>query len=350
MRPAVLRLRSFSRGAMVAEHTTSTAGKVFLARRRASPVILRHLRPALKALSAPHPGLWALVALLIAADLAWLSLARITVAPLGLAVLTGTVSLLLGASLFWSLVKPEPILRAMALSSAFLLAFTGAVGVLHELAATLALPLADPSLARIEAALGFDWVGYLGWLEDHPHLGWILALAYHSSGPQIGVVVIALSATRRFARLWAYLQLFAVLLTVVVAIAALVPAVGPYAYYRPGALPPEGIETVGALWHLDALARLRNGTMPVIALSEMRGLVTFPSFHVCLAIITAWALAPIPLLGPVAIALNLTVAIATLSAGGHYLPDLIAGALLALGALASRWRNAPSLEREKAAR
>ena len=56
-----------------------------------------------------------------------------------------------------------------------------------------------------------------------------------------------------------------------------------------------------------------------------------PSFHVCLAALTAWALAPVRVLGPVAVALNAIIMVATLGAGGHYLPDLLAG--LALSAL-----------------
>jgi len=47
----------------------------------------------------------------------------------------------------------------------------------------------------------------------------------------------------------------------------------------------------------------------------------------------------VPLLGPLAVLLNATVIVATVGSGGHYLPDVLAGGLLALAALACRARR-----------
>ena len=285
-------------------------------------------------LAAPGRGSWALVGGLVGLDALWLAVAGIDLAWPGPLVLSGAVAVLLGLALLFSAVKPEPKLRAMALSSAYLAAFTTAAALLHYLSATLALPLADPALARVEAVLGFDWRGWVGFLADHPDLSWWLALAYHSSGPQVGLVVIVLSAMSRVARLWAYARLFTLALLASIAVSALFPAVGPYAHYAPQIHPQGHLETVGALWHLDALRALREGTLPVIALSEIRGLVTFPSFHACLAVLTAWALAPVPVIGPLAGLLNGAIILATLGAGGHYLPDVLAGTLMGIGLVA----------------
>jgi hypothetical protein len=296
----------------------------------------RRIRTEARRLSAAvaAPGLlfWATVLAVLLVDAVWLAAAGIVPALPGFAATAALVAALLAAAAYWGRVRSEPSLRAMALASAGLIAFTVPVAVLHYLAATLARPLVDPSLARIEAALGFDWNAHLAFLIAHPALSWWLALAYHSSGPQVGLVVIALGATRRLGRLWTYLRLFCAGLIAVVVIAALFPALGPYAHYAPTRLPAESLETVGALWHLEPLARLRSGALRTLALSDIRALVTFPSFHVCLAILTAWALAPVRLIGPLAILLNAAVVVATLAAGGHYLPDVLAGAILA-GAL-----------------
>ncbi|CAO4180800.1 phosphatase PAP2 family protein [Methylorubrum aminovorans] len=304
------------------------------------------LRRASAGLAAPGAGYWVLVGALAGLDALWLVLAGIDVAWTGLLAVSGAVAVLLGLALLFSAVKPEPKLRAMALSSAYLAAFTTAAALLHYLSATLAPPLADPVLARVEAALGFDWRGWVGFLAGHPDLSWWLALAYHSSGPQVGLVVIALSAMSRVARLWAYARLFSLALLASIAVSALFPAVGPYAHYAPQTYPQGHLETVGALWHLDALHALREGTLPTIALSEIRGLVTFPSFHACLAVLTAWALAPVPVIGPLAALLNGAILVATLGAGGHYLPDVLAGTLMGIvlvivhGARHRRWSGA----------
>jgi hypothetical protein len=290
-----------------------------------------HLDPVRSALAAPHPGLWVVALAITLLDAVWLTRSGITLVPDGFVRAAGLVAALLALAFLFGPIKSEPKLRTMALASAGLIAITLPIAVLHYLTATWSLPLADPQLAGFEAAIGFDWPAWLGVLEAHPGLARWLALAYHTSGPQVGLTVVVLAATRRVGRLWAYVRMFGVLLLAVVAIAALVPAAGPFAHYGVTAFAEGSLETTGALWHLDALTKLRAGTMQTLALGDIRGLVTFPSFHVCLAALTAWALAPVRVLGPVAVALNAIIMVATLGAGGHYLPDLLAG--LALSAL-----------------
>ncbi|WP_243214818.1 MULTISPECIES: phosphatase PAP2 family protein [Methylobacterium] len=306
------------------------------------------------ALAAPHPALWGLAVAVALLDAVWLRRSGITLAPFGFGVAAALVAALLALAVLFGPVLSEPKLRAMALASACLIAVTVPIAVLHYLTATWALPLADARLARAEAALGFDWPAYLAALQAQPRLAWWLALAYHTSGPQVGLTVIVLGATLRVGRLWAYVRLFAVLLLAVVLAAALVPAAGPFVHYGLGTVPDGSIETLGALWHLDALEHLRAGTLRTLALEDIRGLVTFPSFHVCLAVLTAWALAPVRVLGPLVIALNAVIVVATLGAGGHYLPDLLAGFALSVtviggrAALRGRRTHAPGLRPEPA--
>jgi hypothetical protein len=290
-------------------------------------------RGLLAAVAAPHPLLWLAALALVGIDAVWLWVAGIRLDPAAPLALAGLVAVLLVAAACLGALKSEPSLRAMALASASLIAFTVPVAILHYCAATLGLPLVDGALAGAERALGFDWPGYVARLAAHPELNWWLSLAYHTSGPQIALVVIVLAGTRRLGRLWAFVRLFCATLLAVIAVSALLPAAGAYAHYAPATVPATAIETVGALWHLDALEHLRAGTFDALVLGDVRGLVTFPSFHVCLAILTGWALAPVRIVGPLAVLLNGAVVVATLGSGGHYLPDLAAGAAVALAAL-----------------
>ncbi len=287
-------------------------------------------------LAAPGRGYWAFAAAVSALDglaIAWTGL---RVEPAGFLAALGCVALLLAAALLCRLIR-EPKLRAMALASAYLVTVTAALAVLHVLAAMPALPLADGALAAIESALGFDGPAYLAFLAEHPDLARALALAYHSSGPQIGLVVIVLSACGRTGRLWAFARSFTVALAACILISALVPAAGTYATAAQGR-PTGEWETVGALWHLDMLRALRDGSFHTLALFEIRGLVTFPSFHASLAVLTGWALRPVPVIGPLAILLNAMIVVAAIGAGGHYLPDIIVGAGLAYALVARRRR------------
>ena len=73
---------------------------------------------------------------------------------------------------------------------------------------------------------------------------------------QLSILVIALSATRRLGRLWAYTRLFAVTLLCVIVLAALLPALGPYAHYAPRLVPSRHLETVGVLLNGHGLLRV----------------------------------------------------------------------------------------------
>jgi membrane-associated phospholipid phosphatase len=81
---------------------------------------------------------------------------------------------------------------------------------------------------------------------------------------------------------------------------------------------------------------LRDGSLRLIDLAHAEGLVSFPSFHACLAVVCAAAARG---LGParfVFYLLNLLIVIASPMIGGHYFVDIFAGLLL--GGLASLTR------------
>lgn len=289
----------------------------------------------LQALAAPLPALWCLAGAMILACLVLVPPSRLDLASGGIAAAAGTAAACIGLGALFTFRWPIPNLRAMALATGFLVTFTGALGVLHYWAATLAPPLVDDRLAGIEAALGFDWRAYARFVEDRPGLAAALALAYHTSGPQVALAVIVLGAAGRFGRLWAYVRLFAVTLLLTIAVSSLLPAAGAYAHYGRDLAGEGGFATVGGTWHLDHLAMLR-GAGGEVAFQDIRGLATFPSFHVCLAVLTAWALHSVRWIGPAALALNALVIVATVTAGGHYLPDLAAGGALAVAAIAGQ--------------
>lgn len=304
--------------------------------------------PRTAGLGAPHPLLWIVTGAVAGLDVVWLAQSPVSFGAEGLGLSAAILVGLLLASAFWTVSKPEPTLRAMAHASAFLFAFTIAVGVLHYLAATLGRPLVDSRLASFDRLLGFDWRGHVAELGRHPWLAEVLALAYHSSAPQVALVVVVLGGTCRFARLWAFVRLFAALLLVTVAVSTLFPAEGAYAHYGLAQGASDNLVTMGGTWHLAHFELLRTGAAQSLALQDIRGLATFPSFHVCLAVITAWALAGIRALGPPAALLNAAVVIATLSAGGHYVADVLAGGGLSLLALYGQ-RLAWRLPRARAA-
>ena len=316
-----------------------------------SVALTRPLRLSrLRALAWPHPGLWGLLAAVVGLDCAWLPHSPLSLDPESVATWVLITAGLFGAASFWTLVRPAPALRALTLSAAFLLTLTSTVGVLHYLAATLARPLVDARLAAMEAALGFDWLRHISFLNAHAWAAAGLALAYFASVPLTGVVVVVLSLRRNLARLRAFLALYAATLLVVVAFNAAFPAEGAYAFYAPPAALTRHLTTIGGTWHLADFEALRTGMPVTVALEDIKGYATFPSFHVCLAVITAWALRRVPVLGILAALFGAAMIVSTLGIGGHYLPDLLGGGALAGAALAVRRRGRAGLAAGEARR
>jgi hypothetical protein len=81
---------------------------------------------------------------------------------------------------------------------------------------------------------------------------------------------------------------------------------------------------------------LRNGSFRSIQLGQMQGLVTFPSFHTCFAITLAWCFRDFRRLFPIAILVNAAVLVSTLTEGGHYLVDVLAGIVITIACIVLR--------------
>ena len=79
--------------------------------------------------------------------------------------------------------------------------------------------------------------------------------------------------------------------------------------------------------NVDALVAIRNGTA-VVDLTQLKGIISFPSFHAVMAVLLTRIHRGSRLLWPMA-ALNAVMLLSVLSEGGHYLVDAIAGAAIA---------------------
>jgi membrane-associated phospholipid phosphatase len=221
-------------------------------------------------------------------------------------------------------------------------ALTGiAAGTYMYLAASTALPLQDARLASLDEALGFDWPGFLAAANSSPAISRILVTAYHSALPQLLALYLLLCFSRRERRLAEFLTLLSVTSVAVGALMLLLPAAGAYAHFRPPRELFDGFSGNAGMWHYETLMRLRTQSAPLLDFRQVEGLVTFPSFHTVLAIITAYAFRGFRFLAIPAVILNGIVIVSTLPEGGHFLVDVIAGAIIAIvGVALVRWEQA----------
>jgi len=146
-------------------------------------------------------------------------------------------------------------------------------------------------------------------------------------------VPILLGLTKNYVRL----QQFTIACTLTVfataIISALVPAIGTYQQYGLAA-ETASFKATGYLIQLDRLPVARDGTLRVLNLSQIGGIVTFPSFHAAVAMITMWGLWCLWWMRPLALITMGGMLIATPLLGGHYFVDVMAGVVVAAVAIA----------------
>lgn len=199
--------------------------------------------------------------------------------------------------------------------------------------ATLPMPLHDATFAKINEALGFPWSEWFAWIAARPIPRTLLTAAYGSLFFQILGSVSYLALTDRPDRNRELLWTVMISALVSAVISGLLPAIGPFI---PGAPPDFSV----------ALMALRAGTITHIDVSQLKGIVTMPSFHTVLAILFTYAhRPPSRSFVPVAI-LNLVMLISIPFAGHHYVIDMIAGAALAAATIGIvRWARRATVPR-----
>jgi hypothetical protein len=218
---------------------------------------------------------------------------------------------------------------ASALESTGQVIVFAAVGApLSYIAASLALPLCDGGLDRIDRAMGFDWLALMTTLADHQQLHFALRLAYASLTVQMTAVVLILGFTGRliWLRVYALSFIFAALATI--AISAVLPAEGVWLHYGLKATGDDGLLPLShTSW--PVFLGLRDGSVRDLVALGADGIITFPSLHSALAVILIAALWPIPIVRWIGLALNVLMLAGTPIDGSHYLTDVLAGGVIA---------------------
>jgi len=212
-----------------------------------------------------------------------------------------------------------------------------AVGVITYcyLGAAAALPLQDARLAKIDKWMGFDWVGFVEFANSSRLASWLLSKAYQSTAYLLPGTLIWLCISGQGKQLAEFMALSCIT-SVGIAIGMMIlPAAGAYAFYHPPFASYENFGTGAGMWHYDLLMALRTGSDSVIdfATPNSNCLVTFPSGHTVLAIITTYALRGSRWTFIPALVTNTTMLVSTIPQGGHHLFDLVVGSLIAVGAI-----------------
>lgn len=203
------------------------------------------------------------------------------------------------------------------------------------LVAAAALPLQDARLSAIDRSLGFDWIGFVTFVNYSPLASWLLVEAYRSTAFMLGGTMLWFCLSGQGERLAEFLAL-ACLTFIGIAVGVTIwPAEGAYAFYHPLLSIYDNVGAGSGMWHHDLLMSIRSGATTVIDFDTPNAncLVTFPSGHTVLAIIITYALRRSPWTLVPAFLVNSAMLISTIPHGGHYLIDLVGGGAIAICAI-----------------
>ncbi len=278
---------------------------------------------------------WMITAAIAIADVAGIAMLGFSVPLIKGGLIAGIALMMLGLCWIYTVKRPDARIAAASKATLFLIVFTLVLATLSYLACSLGWPLQDEGFEAFDRALGFYWPAHMSFVAERPALANFLLIAYQTSMPQVALVILVLVATQRYERLEQFLLLFAITATVVILSAAAWPSFGAFAVNLP---PSEVLAPISdpypAAWHMKHFLALRDGSLREIPLSNFQGLVSFPSFHTALALITVWALFPVRWFSAPIYVLNGVLIFSTLAIGGHYLADVIGGAFISLAAIA----------------
>jgi hypothetical protein len=180
--------------------------------------------------------------------------------------------------------------------------------ILTYLGATLNRPLIDEYLARFDAMLGF-----------HGVQNSILDIAYDTLLIQTALVVAILGFANDRKQLETFVSRMMIAAYITLVLFMLFPAQGRLTN-----------STNAQAFILEQFNVLRSGALNKMDLSNVTGLIAFPSFHTIWAVLITVALVHRPWVCVPFFVLNIFVIRSTLTTGGHYLTDVLAGGVVCL--------------------
>ena len=200
---------------------------------------------------------------------------------------------------------------------------------LNHLSMMLPFPYVDGMLGGADEALGINWLAYFELIHAHPTVIAVLEWVYASMAQAGFIAIYGLILTGHANRARFFIEAFYITALICVIAGMAFPAMAAVHEYVADLSAYPNFTTPPGVYHIEVLEHLRTHPGPILMNPEtMPGLVTFPSFHTAGIIVLAvtfwrmWAIIPFGLFALATIA-------STPVFGGHYVIDLIAGAIVA---------------------
>lgn len=270
-------------------------------------------------------------ALLVAVIAVVFPLERLAIAWSGVVPLVAAVAVFVVLLVFYGWRK-EPRLTEVLRTAIWTLVLSNLCILPLYLPMRHAAPLADPLLARLDHACGFDDGLLVAWVSSHALVRRASSFVYDTLTLLCLLSVMATSFMGRVARAENVLLAIVVGVAVTLVAAYFFPAIGPWE--TSGFLPSGDQASCGRVIRV-----LRESGPFTVDLANPDPIIATPSWHVILAVLAALALRPMKWVGPFACVWAGLIVLSTLTTGWHYLADVVAGFAVALGSytFSARW-------------
>lgn len=195
------------------------------------------------------------------------------------------------------------------------------LGVLIQIAGRTPTPLVETALARMDGRIGLNTGSVVRWISHFPRLQTVFTIAY-------GLVPLLIFAALMVPTLWGraerarrYVLAVTIALLITAALFAIWPANGPWTVY--GFAPSK--DQAKFISDLLLLKSAQPARIDLIS----SAIVTFPSFHTVLAILSVVALWESGRARWFVFAIGTAICISTLTTGWHFFIDVIGGICVA---------------------
>jgi hypothetical protein len=206
---------------------------------------------------------------------------------------------------------------------ASLLAALVLAGIVSNAGLRLQRPLVDELLFAADEAAGFDVPAFVRMVAAHPWIATILNWCYVSALPLDVLVGLALAVCGRRRDAWELCLGFCGCLLLASLISTAFPAVAVFAFKGLAGLP--GLPPAAGTYFLEAFHAFRDGHGSELDIEKLSGVVTFPSFHVAMALVVPYGLRWHRWLFPLSTTWAAMVIVSTVPIGGHYVVHVIGG-------------------------
>ena len=225
---------------------------------------------------------------------------------------------LLGWFYHW---RKEEKLRDTLLCSGWFILLSNLYILPMYMAARRDVGLGDDLLAQLDGMLGLNAVTIAQFTKAHPTVESISMIVYLSLGllMLLAVMVPPLRGEAKYTEGFAVSVLAAAVLSIPILL--VFQAMGPWYLHQ---LPPDELQ----LQFKETFFLLKKDEWFLINFQNPPGLMTFPSFHVILSVLSAWALRTVPYLRWGVGVLAILICFTTLTTGWHYVIDILGGLLI----------------------